>query len=221
MRLLLFLIALPLAASPIANSTSVQSTCVWIGPPPFQPDIMLSAFSGSGSSHVSCPVNFAGTSPSASSTVSGTDAIATAQQNFGNQLASGNAQAYAGFEVSGVAAQDGFLPLNFVTFWRLIQDVALSEMSVMFYFNGVQIGGFSPLDDTHDTFPQETISNFVEPVHAGETYTFDAQAMAEVGGTYEAFATVEVQTAIPEPSTIFLVGLVCLGLCLVRARAIR
>jgi len=47
------------------------------------------------------------------------------------------AQANAGFEVSGVATQDGLLPLNFVTHWDLLTDVSIAQISVTFYFNGV------------------------------------------------------------------------------------
>jgi hypothetical protein len=221
MRLLLFVLTLPLGASPIINSTSVQTTCVWIGPLPVQPDITLNASSGSGSSSESCPVNYGGPSTSASSTVSGADATATAQMS-GIGIGNGEPQANAGFDVSGLAQQSGSLPLEFVTSWRLQTDDSFAQISVTFYFNGVPIGGFTKNQSgAGDTFLQESISNFVEPVVASEAYTFSAEAVAEVGPDFNsAFSTVEVQDAIPEPDTIFLVGFVCLGFCLLRARAI-
>jgi hypothetical protein len=104
MRLLLFVLALPLGAFPIINSTSVQTTCVGIGPLPVQPDITLNASSGSGSSAESCPVNHGGPSTSASSTVSGTDATATSQMGAIG-IGDGEPQANAGFYVSGVASK--------------------------------------------------------------------------------------------------------------------
>jgi hypothetical protein len=111
------------------------------------------------------------------------------------------------------------LALDFVTSWYQIEDVAFNRMTVMFYFDGVQIGGFTNFGG-HNGFPQKTITHFVEPVLAGDRYTFGAEAVAEVSGSQFSLATVEVQTAIPEPATIFLVGLVCLGYCLLRATSI-
>jgi hypothetical protein len=219
MRLLPFIFALPLGASAIINSTSVQTTCHWIGNAPSQPDITLTDSSGIGSSAVSCPVNYVGPSASASSTASGADAIATVQMG-GIGIGDGQAHASAGFEVSGAAPQDGSLPLDFLTFWRLLQDGSTTQMEVTFYFNGVRIGGFSDHNIQHDTGPREHMDDFVEPVHAGEAYTFGVQAVAAVAGAYFSKASVEVQTAVPEPATTGLFGLVCLGSC-IRARKIR
>ena len=164
MRLLIFLATLPLIASPI-NSTSVQTFCHWNGntlPPPTQFAFTLTDSSGSGSSSVSCPINYVGPSVSASSTVSGEDAMAFASQGA---IGSG--------------------------------------------------GG-----EGHDSFPQETISNVLEPVQAGEAYTLDAQSTAEVEGIYSATATVEVETATPEPRLTLLVGFVCLGFLVLRAKSV-
>jgi hypothetical protein len=219
MRLLLFILSLPLGASPIINSTFAQTTCHWIGGQPFQPDLMLTNSGGSGStSSVSCPVNYRGSLSEASITVSGADVIAKAHTAGDSAVFPTGAQANAGFEVFGVAPQDGFLSLDFVTFWGLLTDEAVAQITVAFYFNGVQIGGFTQKHSgAGGPFQQETISNFVQPVQAGETYSFAAQAMAEAGGSNSAQATVEVQTATPEPGTIFSVGSVCLGFCLLRA----
>jgi len=219
MHLLPFILALPLGASAIINSTSVETTCHWIGSPPSQPDITLTDSSGIGSSVVSCPVNYVGPSPSASSTASGADAIATVKMD-GIGIGNGQAHASAGFEVSGTAPLDGSLPLHFLTSWRLIQDGSATQMTVTFYFNGVRIGGSSDHNMQHDTGPREHLDDFVEPVQAGEAYTFGVQAVAAVAGAYFSMAGVEVQTAVPEPATTCLFGLVCLGFCM-RARKIR
>jgi hypothetical protein len=87
-------------------------------------------------------------------------------------------------------------------------------MNVAFYFNGVQIGGFSQKHSGAGGPEEQTVSSFVEPVTAGEAYTFGAEGMAQAGlGSNEANAIVEVQAA-PEPATIFLAGLVCVAFCL-------
>src|ERR1700675_2927639 len=113
MRFLLCILALPLMASPIVNSTSVQTTCEWVGFPP-APPVTLNDSSGLGSSQVSCPAGYLGPNASAGSTVNGLDAIATASISEAG-IGSANAQANAGFEASGIAVQTGDLALGFIT----------------------------------------------------------------------------------------------------------
>jgi len=138
MRLPLFVLALPLGASPIVNSTSVQTTCQWIGNPPNQPDITLTSSSGLGSSSTGpCPAGYVGGEATATSAVLGPADVKAVARSEGVRESSAMAQANAGFEVSGVATQDGLLPLNFVTHWDLLTDVSIAQISVTFYFNGV------------------------------------------------------------------------------------
>jgi hypothetical protein len=149
--------------------------------------------------------------------VSGADALANA--SIGETgIGVGEAQANAGFEVSGVALDGGFLPFEFLTIWNLLTNESFAQMSVSFYFNDVQIGGFTHrMTGAGETFPQETISSFLEPVFAGEAYTYGALAMVQAGPqVYVAFATAEVQSLVPEPGTIFLAGFGCIGLWILR-----
>ena len=62
--------------------------------------------------------------------------------------------------------------------------------------------------------------HFVEPVSAGEAYTFEAQAFAQAGPqANDAGAMVEVE-AVPEPRLTLLVGFICLGFFLLRPKSV-
>jgi hypothetical protein len=214
MRSLLFALSLPLAAS-VINSTSVSTDCHWIGGFPFpnQVDIVLTGLNTT----PTCPVNYQGGSGTASSTVNGADATAVAHIG-GGYPGSATAQAQAGFEVNGVAVQDGLLPLHFMTVWNLLTDDSLATISVAFYFNGLQVGGFDERKTgAGEVWPPNVVSNFLEAVTSGEQYTFGAQATAQAQGVYDAWATVEVSddapveiVGVPEPGTLLLMGIVLL-----------
>jgi hypothetical protein len=101
-------------------------------------------------------------------------------------------------------------------------DESIAQLSVTFSFNGVQIGEFAKHMSGAGGLPccQEVLETFIEPVSAGEAYTFEAQAFAQAGPQeHQALATAEV-SELPEPATIFLVGFVVLGFCLWRVTSL-
>src|SRR5207237_7227363 len=126
----------------------------------------------------------------------------------------------AGFEVSGTATTDQDLMLQFKTSWQMADDFALAQISATFYFDGMQIGAIGDMS-FGVVFPQQRTNTFIEHVHAGDSYTFAAQALALTSGSHSAYATVEAQSLTPEPGSEFLVGFACLAYGLCRCGRIR